>query len=133
MADESKELVCRCEEVTKDEILKAIEFGAHTVSDVRKLTRAGMGLCQGRTCGHLLRKILAAQLGKSEHDLPPAVVRPPVRPLPIAAADTGNDERSKDQGPLSGRKLWTGEGEAIGKVRLEDENPLSNLDVWEKG
>ena len=43
-------IICRCEEITEDEIIKSINDGASTVDEVKKFTRAGMGLCQGRTC-----------------------------------------------------------------------------------
>ena len=40
-------IICRCQEVTRQEILDAIEQGATTVDGVKRRTRAGMGLCQG--------------------------------------------------------------------------------------
>ena len=43
-------IVCRCEEVPASEIRIAIEEGARHVAEVRAVTRAGMGLCQGRLC-----------------------------------------------------------------------------------
>ncbi len=43
-------IICRCQEVTRQEILQAIADGAVTVDGVKKRTRAGMGLCQGKTC-----------------------------------------------------------------------------------
>ena len=42
-------IVCRCEEITVREIRKAIrENGADSVKSVKNITRAGMGLCQGK-------------------------------------------------------------------------------------
>jgi hypothetical protein len=35
--------------------------GAETVNQVKKLTRAGMGLCQGKTCSGLVEAILKDQ------------------------------------------------------------------------
>ena len=43
-------LVCRCEEVTKGEIRKAIHDGIFTMEEMRRYLRSGMGLCQGQTC-----------------------------------------------------------------------------------
>ena len=54
-------LICRCEEVTRGEILEAIAAGCHSVSAVKRYTRAGMGACQGRTCGRLIRGVLVEQ------------------------------------------------------------------------
>ncbi|MEW6189402.1 MAG: (2Fe-2S)-binding protein [Actinomycetota bacterium] len=72
-------IICRCEEVTKGEILKAIGEGARTITGVKTRTRAGMGLCQGRTCGRLMARLLAERTGQALEKIPPATVRPPVR------------------------------------------------------
>ncbi|MFF0834843.1 MULTISPECIES: FAD-dependent oxidoreductase [unclassified Streptomyces] len=45
-------VVCRCEEVTAGAVRTACaEGGAHDHRQVKQLTRAGMGWCQGRVCG----------------------------------------------------------------------------------
>ncbi|MEU8890809.1 NAD(P)/FAD-dependent oxidoreductase [Streptomyces sp. NPDC048442] len=50
LADDTE--VCRCEEVTAGCIHEAVtELGARDARSVKLLTRAGMGWCQGRTCG----------------------------------------------------------------------------------
>ncbi|MCI8478733.1 MAG: (2Fe-2S)-binding protein [Oscillospiraceae bacterium] len=54
-------IICRCEEVTRADVLRAIEAGCHTVASVKRATRAGMGACQGRTCGRLIQQILISQ------------------------------------------------------------------------
>lgn len=78
-------LICRCEEITEEEVLQAIEDGARSVNEVKRRTRAGMGLCQGKTCSHLVMQILARETGRPPSDLPPGTSRPPVRPLKLAA------------------------------------------------
>ncbi len=47
-------LVCRCEEITKGEIRRAIHQGMFTIEELRRYLRCGMGLCQGQTCGRLV-------------------------------------------------------------------------------
>ncbi|MFF4473714.1 FAD-dependent oxidoreductase [Streptomyces sp. NPDC001599] len=49
LTDES--VVCRCEEVTAGAIRTARAEGAHDHRQIKQLTRAGMGWCQGRMCG----------------------------------------------------------------------------------
>ncbi|MFJ8704371.1 FAD-dependent oxidoreductase [Streptomyces ardesiacus] len=44
-------VVCRCEEVTAGAVRTARADGAHDHRQVKQLTRAGMGWCQGRMCG----------------------------------------------------------------------------------
>ncbi len=74
-------VICRCEEVTKKEIEEAIEDGARTIKGVKIRTRAGMGLCQGRSCHQLVRKILVDKTGQKPNELSPPTFRPPVRVL----------------------------------------------------
>ena len=42
-------IICRCEEITYGEIKQAIRDGATTLDGIKRVTRAGKGLCQGRT------------------------------------------------------------------------------------
>jgi NAD(P)H-nitrite reductase large subunit len=74
-------VVCRCEEVTKGEIRKAVHEGMFTITEIRRFLRTGMGLCQGQTCGSLVKRIAARELGISPMDLEPAVSRAPMRPV----------------------------------------------------
>lgn len=74
-------IICRCEEITEEEIISAIHDGATTVDDVKRYVHAGTGLCQGKTCGKLISCILARELSiqPPESGNP----RPPVRPVRI--------------------------------------------------
>jgi bacterioferritin-associated ferredoxin len=83
-ADDDDMIICRCEEITKGEIKAAIRNGMHTVNGVKRVTRAGMGLCQGQTCQRLVIQIIAEELRKSAADIEPTTARGPVRPLRLA-------------------------------------------------
>lgn len=74
-------IICRCEEITEAEIRAAIRLGAITVSGVKRRTRAGMGLCQGRSCETLVARLLAEELGQPAASFQPDTVRPPVVPV----------------------------------------------------
>ncbi len=74
-------IVCRCEEVTLGEIKEAIREGARDVTGVKRRVRAGMGLCQGRTCEKLVQQILCQELGISPKETGTSTARPPVRPI----------------------------------------------------
>ncbi len=76
-----KVFVCRCEEVTREEIEEAIEDGAESMNEVKRCTRAGMGLCQGRTCRKQVERILSEKTGRSLKDITPPSYRQPVRPI----------------------------------------------------
>ena len=73
-------LICRCEEITKGEIRKAVHDGMWTMTEIRRYLRTGMGLCQGQTCAKLVKGIVARELGVSPATLEPATSRAPMRP-----------------------------------------------------
>lgn len=77
-------IICRCEEITKGEIKAAIRNGMQTVNGIKRVTRAGMGLCQGQTCQRLVTQIIAEELRQSVADIEPTTARGPVRPLIMA-------------------------------------------------
>lgn len=77
-------VVCRCEEVRRSALDAAIETSAD-VSVVKGLTRAGMGLCQGRNCQRQVAALVAARHGGSVADVEPATPRLPARPVALAA------------------------------------------------
>ncbi len=78
-------LVCRCEEVTERDVVQAIESGCRTMSEVKRMTRAGMGPCQGRTCGRIIERILSEKTGTPSSAVEPWTVRFPVRPVRMSA------------------------------------------------
>lgn len=59
------EIVCRCEEVSKGEIIDALEspLKVCTVDGVKRRVRPGMGRCQGGFCSPLVVKIIAEHEG----------------------------------------------------------------------
>lgn len=88
-------IVCRCEEVTSSEIHLAIREGASTIDGIKRATRAGMGLCQGRICGCLVERIISDDLHQPLQKLQCASVRPPIRVLDIDTLST-LDEYSEE-------------------------------------
>ncbi len=54
------EMVCRCEHVTRAEVVAALRnpFGARTMDAVKRRTRCGMGRCQGGFCTPRIVEIL---------------------------------------------------------------------------
>lgn len=75
------DIVCRCEEVRRSEIESAIRDGAVTMNEIKRFTRAGMGLCQGRTCRKLVERIAASETGQPIATIQPSTYRQPTRPI----------------------------------------------------
>ncbi|HAJ33863.1 MAG TPA: (2Fe-2S)-binding protein [Candidatus Atribacteria bacterium] len=83
MSKNTKKIICRCEEITEEEIREAIREGYTTIKAVKRRTRAGMGLCQGRTCSTLIRDIIAEMTGVKKEDILPDTVRSPLYPVEL--------------------------------------------------
>lgn len=91
MAEQDEQVyICRCEEVTREEIEQAIRDGATTLAGVKKRTHAGMGLCQGRTCRKLIAHMLACSRDPAQ--ILPSTFRPPVRTVRIDEIAQGDEE-----------------------------------------
>ena len=90
-------IVCRCEDITLEEIQELIAGGLTTVDEIKRLSRCGMGPCQGRTCRPLLMNELAKATGQDLDELKMPAFRPPAKPvkLGILLADDGA-KREKD-------------------------------------
>ncbi len=74
-------IICRCEEITKGEIRRAVHDGMFTITEIRRYLRTGMGLCQGQTCSKLVKGIAARELGISPLELESTGSRAPMRPI----------------------------------------------------
>ena len=65
------EIVCRCETVTRAEILQAIHnpLGVHTVTGIKNRTRATMGRCQGGYCETRITQMIEEELSIPETEV----------------------------------------------------------------
>ena len=88
-------LICRCEEITKGEIRKAVHDGMWTLTEIRRYLRTGMGLCQGQTCSRLVKSIMAAELKEAPDYVEPASARAPMRPIEMEIL--GKDQGGKHE------------------------------------
>jgi NAD(P)H-nitrite reductase large subunit len=78
-----KAFVCRCEDVTRSEIERAIAAGHRDLESVKRYTGLGTGFCQGKQCVALVARLIVASGG--ERAEAPITPRPPIRPVPLAA------------------------------------------------
>ncbi len=83
MKHDDERIICRCEEITLGQIRKAIQDGARDLDSVKRMTRAGAGLCQNKTCYNLVARIIHMETGIPLSQLEPFTSRPPVRPVPV--------------------------------------------------
>ncbi|RKZ30028.1 (2Fe-2S)-binding protein [bacterium] len=85
-------IICRCEDITLDEIRRAIRQGYTDFEELKRYLRVGMGPCQGRTCTSLIRRELARFLGKSVAEIQPPTKRPPAVNVLIGVIHSGREE-----------------------------------------
>jgi Sarcosine oxidase A3 domain len=96
-------IICQCEEVTRADLigvqppnylprpapmcarsLKTLLLDGPVNQDqIKRLTRSGMGVCQGRRCRDQVAMLLALESGTPFGTIPLATHRAPVRPLPL--------------------------------------------------
>jgi thioredoxin reductase len=114
-------VICQCEEVTRADLIGVrpprylgaaspgfarrgldtlLAGGPLNQDQVKRLTRAGMGACQGRRCREQVAALLTLAADTAAPDVPPLpTYRPPLRPLPLAVLQ---DERE----PEAMRERW---------------------------
>ena len=78
-------VVCRCEEVTAGEIRTLAGQGCAGPNQLKAFSRCGMGPCQGRFCGTAVTELMAEAQGRDPADVGHFRIRPPVKPIPLAA------------------------------------------------
>ena len=77
-------LICRCEELTLTDIASGFAASSRSIGANKRLTRAGMGRCQGRYCGPVLATIAACDSGALPDEAAHWAPRPPVKPMLIS-------------------------------------------------
>ena len=80
--DEKNIILCRCEDITKERIRECIEvLGCRTIDEIKRVTRAGMGPCGGRTCRMLIAQELSAYYHIPLEEVLMPTFRPPTIPV----------------------------------------------------
>ncbi|MBD8023252.1 FAD-dependent oxidoreductase [Microbacterium gallinarum] len=76
-------IVCRCEGVTHGDLVEAMTDGVSSPGAVKRVTRAGMGKCQGRYCGPVLTDMEARRRGEAVAERSGFAPQAPVKPVPL--------------------------------------------------
>lgn len=102
-ASQDDTIICQCEEVIRADLIGVqppnylsrpapmcarsldtlLKDGPANPDQIKRLTRAGMGVCQGRRCRDQVAMLLALESDKPFGTIPLATHRAPVRPLPM--------------------------------------------------
>ncbi|RKZ30797.1 (2Fe-2S)-binding protein [bacterium] len=93
---ENETIICRCEDLTLEDIRSAIADGYTDFEELKRYLRCGMGPCGGRTCLPLIRRELARVKGVPVEDVAMPTSRPPVQVTTFEAISVGS-ERGKNE------------------------------------
>ncbi len=74
---EENTIICRCSDVTLKQVRNLINDGYVTYDEIKRITRIGMGPCQGKTCGQLVMREIANATGQNIKDVKFQTTRPP--------------------------------------------------------
>lgn len=83
-------IICRCEEISYEEIEGVISNGARTFDDIKRLTRCGMGPCQSKICHGLVANIIHEQTDIPLHQIPLPRMRMPLSPIKLETLATNS-------------------------------------------
>ena len=88
-------VICRCEEITLEEIRSWIGKGYRHFDELKRILRVGMGPCQGRGCRDIILRELSIATGEPMDKIDPGVIRPPVKPIKLGLCAYGEEAASK--------------------------------------
>ena len=86
-----KKFICLCEDVTEEDVIRAIREGFDDIFSLRMFTGAGTGSCQGKFCIMNLVKLLAKETGKKMDEVGLPSFRTPITPILVDEIIGGGD------------------------------------------
>ncbi len=95
MKPDENTIICRCEDLTLGKLRELIAAGYTTLDEIKRISRAGMGPCQGRTCRALIEREIAVMTGTPIKEQAPAKYRQPSKPVTFSAI-LGGEPHEKD-------------------------------------
>jgi len=81
-------IICRCEEITLGKLKESLAQGASRLKDVKRMTRMGMGACEGRMCGPALMAYMRNLKRTPPEALGYLRPRPTIRPIHLGVLAT---------------------------------------------
>jgi sarcosine oxidase subunit beta len=87
-----KIFVCRCEDVSLEDVRDVLADGFVTVEEVKRMTGLGTGPCQGKDCMAACALLCRAAASSDSDDTRPFTARPPLTPVPLGALAAWGDD-----------------------------------------
>lgn len=90
-------VICRCEDVTLKQLKAALADDTIQIKDFKRMTRMGMGSCEGRMCGPSIIEMLRHRLNATAEDVGCLKPRPSIKPVALGVL-AANNSTSKVSG-----------------------------------
>ncbi len=87
-------IICRCEDITLQQIQDLLKQGYTTFEDLKRLLRVGMGPCQANTCGHLIQREISKFLNVPIESVPIQKIRPVTMGVELKLIAEDQDDES---------------------------------------
>jgi sarcosine oxidase subunit beta len=94
-----KIVLCRCEDVTLDDLEHCVERGYRDIEEVKRYTGFGTGPCQGKECLAPVALQLARLTSEPPAAIRPFTSRPPIAPTPIKLLAASPDAHRFEDDP----------------------------------
>jgi bacterioferritin-associated ferredoxin len=94
-SDEENTIVCRCEDITLEEIRALIARGFETMDELKRISKCGMGPCQGRTCRQIVMREVARASGKDIREVDVSTFRPPAENVKLGILAQAAEEKDE--------------------------------------
>ena len=77
-------IICRCLNVSKKDLHTDITNDVESAGAVKRITRAGMGKCQGRYCSPIVQELISLHFGSPIDEFSGFAPQVPIKPTPIS-------------------------------------------------
>ena len=78
---ENEMIICRCEEVSYEELVTTADKYKCSARELKLRTRAGMGYCGGRSCRTMVDQIAVTSVKDQNRTSVSLKYQPPIRPI----------------------------------------------------
>ena len=89
--EEDISIICRCSDIDVKAVREYIARGFTSIDEIKRISRLGMGPCQGRNCIPLVLGEISRAAGKSIEELNPGAYRPLTKSIDLGAVAAYND------------------------------------------
>ena len=94
--EEDISIICRCSDIDVKAVRDYIAQGFTSIDEIKRISRLGMGPCQGRNCIPLVLGEISRATGKSIDELNPGAHRPLTKSIDLGAVAAYEGSREAD-------------------------------------